>query len=146
MGRRKISIQQITDPKLRNITYNKRKNGLIKKAAEISLLCNINLMLVFEDLNGTLVQFSRNKTKSISNFYKECNYKRVLELTSEDYPNFSRIKRHKKQANPDEVGPKTNTRKNARTLMQMYSEHTSSLGKEDIFSTDLDIKGEDYEL
>ncbi len=41
-------------------------------------------MLVFEDLNGTLVQFSKNPLKSIANFTKDCNYKRVVELTAED--------------------------------------------------------------
>lgn len=140
MGRKKITIQQITDPKLRNITYNKRKNGLIKKAAEISLLCNINLMLVFEDLNGTLVQFSRNKIKDISNFPKECHYKRVLELTAEDYPDFSRIRRHKKkQGIPEQSSSQApSVNGNVRTFTDMCSSDQDSIvAKEEIF-TDYD--------
>jgi len=140
MGRRKITIQQITDPKLRNITYNKRKNGLIKKAAEIALLCDINLLLVFEDLNGTLVQFSRNPIKNIANFPKECNFKRVLELTSEDYPNFSRIKRHKKKNDtPMEEGlrtPMSTSSKASRSYADMMSESGSHVSKEDLFTSD----------
>lgn len=140
MGRRKITIQQITDPKLRNITYNKRKNGLIKKAAEIALLCDINLLLVFEDLNGTLVQFSRNPIKNIANFPKECNFKRVLELTSEDYPNFSRIKRHKKKNDtPLEEGlrtPISTSSKASRSYVDMMSESGSHVSKEDLFTSD----------
>jgi len=140
MGRRKITIQQITDPKLRNITYNKRKNGLIKKAAEIALLCDINLLLVFEDLNGTLVQFSRNPIKNIANFPKECNFKRVLELTSEDYPNFSRIKRHKKKNDaPMEEGlrtPMSTSSKASRSYADMMSESGSHVSKDELFTSD----------
>lgn len=136
MGRKKITIQQITDPKLRNITYNKRKNGLIKKAAEISLLCNINLMLVFEDLNGNLVQFSRNQIKSISNFTNECRYKRVLELTAEDYPDFSKIKRHKKkQCIPEQSSSQSQSVSgNVRTFTDMYSDQDSIIAKEEVFN------------
>jgi MADS-box transcription factor len=41
MGRKKILIKPISDERLRNITFNKRKAGLLKKAAELSMLCNI---------------------------------------------------------------------------------------------------------
>lgn len=57
MGRKKIIITPIVDEKHRNITFNKRKNGLLKKAAEISLLCQIKLFLAFTDLNGNLINF-----------------------------------------------------------------------------------------
>lgn len=136
MGRKKITIQQITDPKLRNITYNKRKNGLIKKAAEISLLCNINLMLVFEDLNGNLVQFSRSQIKNISNFTNECRYKRVLELTAEDYPDFSKIKRHKKkQCIPEQSSSQAQSVSGkVRTFTDMYSDQDSIIAKEEVFN------------
>jgi hypothetical protein len=84
MGRRKITIRQITDPKLRHITFNKRKNGLIKKAAELSMLCNINMLLVFEDGAGNLVQFSKNKISSVNAFFQECKYTNLIELTAKE--------------------------------------------------------------
>lgn len=44
MGRRKLdNIQYIEDDRLRQITYCKRKKGLIKKAMEISILCGIKI-------------------------------------------------------------------------------------------------------
>jgi hypothetical protein len=58
MGRNKIRIQYIKEDRIRNvvniilyqITFNKRKAGLLKKACELSILCNINVVLSFADL------------------------------------------------------------------------------------------------
>jgi hypothetical protein len=96
MGRRKISIKQIEDTKLRNITFNKRKNGLIKKAAELSMLCNVNMLLIFEDGYGNLIQFSRDKIKNIAAFFKDCKYNNVIEVSSKDYPDFPAVSQFRK--------------------------------------------------
>ena len=45
MGRNKIKIERIKSERNRNIRYIKRKKGLIKKAMELSVLCDVNIFL-----------------------------------------------------------------------------------------------------
>ncbi|GMH21597.1 hypothetical protein Nepgr_023439 [Nepenthes gracilis] len=40
MGRGKIEIKRIENSSNRQVTYSKRRNGIIKKAKEISVLCD----------------------------------------------------------------------------------------------------------
>ena len=39
MGRKKITIKKIADPRNRVVTFNKRKSGLIKKTMELVTKC-----------------------------------------------------------------------------------------------------------
>lgn len=50
MGKKKLeSISRIHDKNSRNVTYCKRKRGLIKKAIELSLLCEQYVFLIIFD-------------------------------------------------------------------------------------------------
>jgi len=53
MGRKKIKIERITDERNRQVTFNKRKNGLLKKAMELSLLCDSSVALVIMNNSPT---------------------------------------------------------------------------------------------
>ena len=46
MGRRKISIQPITDERNRKVTFVKRKAGLFKKAHELAVLCQVDIAVI----------------------------------------------------------------------------------------------------
>ena len=47
MGKNKIdTTQKITDLMQRNVTYHKRKKGLIKKAIELSSLIDADIILI----------------------------------------------------------------------------------------------------
>lgn len=57
MGRRKIKIQPIEDERNKQVTFLKRKHGLMKKAYELSVLCNCEVaVMIFS--NNKLMQYS----------------------------------------------------------------------------------------
>ena len=60
MGRKKITeYNQITNTRLKNVTYCKRKRGLIKKAMELSLLCNQKICLViYDDVKKRVINYN----------------------------------------------------------------------------------------
>ncbi|KAK4253727.1 hypothetical protein QN277_010366 [Acacia crassicarpa] len=46
MGRRRVAMKLIEKEKLRNATFQKRKNGIMKKAHELSTLCGVDCCLI----------------------------------------------------------------------------------------------------
>ncbi|KAK9689462.1 hypothetical protein RND81_09G060700 [Saponaria officinalis] len=46
MGRAKIAMEFITKEKVRNVTYAKRKKGLLKKGREFAILCNVPVCII----------------------------------------------------------------------------------------------------
>nr|XP_017257210.1 PREDICTED: MADS-box transcription factor 8-like isoform X2 [Daucus carota subsp. sativus] len=43
MGRRKVELKKIEDKANRQVTFSKRRPGLIKKAKELSILCDVDV-------------------------------------------------------------------------------------------------------
>ncbi|KAB0394312.1 hypothetical protein E2I00_000122 [Balaenoptera physalus] len=58
MGRKKIQIQRITDERNRQVTFTKRKFGLMKKAYELSVLCDCEIALIIFNHSNKLFQYA----------------------------------------------------------------------------------------
>ncbi|KAJ1948491.1 Myocyte-specific enhancer factor 2D [Linderina macrospora] len=58
MGRKKIRIQRITDERNRQVTFLKRKAGLLKKAYELSVLCDCEIAVIIFSSQNKLVQYA----------------------------------------------------------------------------------------
>ncbi|XP_058225379.1 agamous-like MADS-box protein AGL66 isoform X1 [Rhododendron vialii] len=54
----KHQVVKIENDAKRQLTFSRRRNGLIKKAYELSVLCNIDVALVFHSPNGHFSHFS----------------------------------------------------------------------------------------
>ncbi|KDP41660.1 hypothetical protein JCGZ_16067 [Jatropha curcas] len=62
MGRVKLQIKRIENTTNRQVTFSKRRNGLIKKAYELSVLCDVDVALIMFSPSGRLSLFSGNKS------------------------------------------------------------------------------------
>ncbi|WWC60867.1 uncharacterized protein I303_103443 [Kwoniella dejecticola CBS 10117] len=58
MGRKKIEIRPLTDERNRNVTFLKRKAGLMKKAWELSVLCGADVNILIFNVAGKAYEFS----------------------------------------------------------------------------------------
>ncbi|CAN1194393.1 Agamous-like MADS-box protein AGL104 [Linum perenne] len=58
MGRVKLQIKRIENITNRQVTFSKRRNGLIKKAYELAILCDIDIALIMFSPSGRLSHFS----------------------------------------------------------------------------------------
>ncbi|ANM64793.1 AGAMOUS-like 18 [Arabidopsis thaliana] len=58
MGRGRIEIKKIENINSRQVTFSKRRNGLIKKAKELSILCDAEVALIIFSSTGKIYDFS----------------------------------------------------------------------------------------
>ncbi|CAD5319221.1 unnamed protein product [Arabidopsis thaliana] len=64
MGRGKIVIQKIDDSTSRQVTFSKRRKGLIKKAKELAILCDAEVCLIIFSNTDKLYDFASSSVKS----------------------------------------------------------------------------------
>ena len=95
MGKKKLEkIEKIADRTTRMITSNKRKKGIMKKAIELSKLCDHKVMLYIYDENiKKVTHFSSDPDfdiKQIFNqelhreFYSNMDYEKLKKVANKD--------------------------------------------------------------
>ncbi|XP_078437634.1 MADS-box protein GGM13-like [Wolffia australiana] len=60
MGRGKIEIRKIENPISRQVTFSKRRKGLLKKAHELSVLCDAQIGLIVFSERGKMKEYCSN--------------------------------------------------------------------------------------
>ncbi|XP_043719380.1 agamous-like MADS-box protein MADS9 isoform X8 [Telopea speciosissima] len=65
MGRGKIEIKRIENSTNRQVTYSKRKNGIMKKAKELTVLCDAKVSLILFSSSGKMSEY-RSPSVSMS--------------------------------------------------------------------------------
>ncbi|KAK6134407.1 hypothetical protein DH2020_031839 [Rehmannia glutinosa] len=60
-GRGKIEIKRIENTTNRQVTFCKRRNGLLKKAYELSVLCDAEVALIVFSSRGRLYEYANNR-------------------------------------------------------------------------------------
>ena len=58
MGRGRVQLKRIENKISRQVTFSKRRTGLLKKAHEISVLCDAEVALIVFSTKGKLFEYS----------------------------------------------------------------------------------------
>ncbi|KAL8230751.1 hypothetical protein R6Q57_000529 [Mikania cordata] len=62
MGRGKVTLKRIENKINRQVTFSKRKSGLLKKAHEISVLCDADVALIIFSTKGKLCEYATDSS------------------------------------------------------------------------------------
>nr|CAM59073.1 MIKC-type MADS-box transcription factor WM27B [Triticum aestivum] len=73
MGRGKIEIKRIENTTSHQVTFCKRRNGLLKKAYELSVLCEAEIALIVFSARGRLYEYASNSTRTTIDRYKKAS-------------------------------------------------------------------------
>ncbi|KMZ74489.1 hypothetical protein ZOSMA_127G00090 [Zostera marina] len=75
MGRGRVVLKRIENKINRQVTFAKRRNGLLKKAYELSVLCDAEVALIVFSNRGKLFEFcsSSSMPKTLER-YQKCSY------------------------------------------------------------------------
>nr|AHH30726.1 flowering locus C [Brassica oleracea] len=86
MGRKKLEIKRIENKSSRQVTFSKRRNGLIEKARQLSVLCDASVALLVVSASGKLYNFSAGDdlVKIVDRYGKQhADDRKALDLQSE---------------------------------------------------------------
>lgn len=72
MVRGKIEMKRIENATSRQVTFSKRRNGLLKKAFELSVLCDAQVSVIIFSQKGRLYEFSSSEYVSV--FFMHTSY------------------------------------------------------------------------
>ncbi|KAL1334248.1 MADS-box protein CMB1-like isoform X1 [Arachis ipaensis] len=98
MGRGKVELKRIENKINRQVTFAKRRNGLLKKAYELSVLCDAEVALIIFSNRGKLYEFSstssmmRTLEKYHKYSYSALESGRPISDTQTNYEDYKRLK------------------------------------------------------
>ncbi|KAJ1702999.1 hypothetical protein LUZ63_002778 [Rhynchospora breviuscula] len=73
MGRGRVELKRIENKINRQVTFSKRRNGLLKKAYELSVLCDAEIALIIFSNRGKLYEFgSAGTAKTLERYQRTC--------------------------------------------------------------------------
>jgi MADS-box transcription factor len=98
MGRGKIEIKRIENATNRQVTYSKRRTGIMKKARELTVLCDAQVAIIMFSSTGKYHEFCSPSTdiKGIFDRYQQAI---GTSLWIEQYENMQRTLSHLKDIN-----------------------------------------------
>lgn len=97
MGRGRVQLKRIENKINRQVTFSKRRSGLLKKAHEISVLCDAEVALIGFSTKGKLFEYSTNSCmEKILERYERYSYAEKQLNSNDPEPNGSLSLEHAK--------------------------------------------------
>ncbi|CAN4127934.1 unnamed protein product [Withania somnifera] len=94
MGRGQIEIKRIENSSNRQVTYSKRRNGILKKAKEISILCEARVSVIIFATSGKMNEFSSTPLVDILDQCHKLTRRRLWDAKHENLDNeINRVKK-----------------------------------------------------
>ncbi|XWS36851.1 hypothetical protein CRYUN_Cryun20dG0121200 [Craigia yunnanensis] len=135
MGRGRVELKRIENKINRQVTFAKRRNGLLKKAYELSVLCDAEVALIIFSTRGKLYEFcSTDSMLKTLDRYQKCSYGAVeiskpakeLESSYREYlklkTRYEALQRTQRNLLGEDLGPL-----NSKELEQLERQLDSSL-------------------
>ncbi|KAI3672501.1 hypothetical protein L6452_38590 [Arctium lappa] len=95
MGRGRIEIQKIENVSRRQVTFSKRRVGLMKKAKELAILCDAEVGVIIFSSTGKLYDFASSRLRNIITRYErnsDCLDNSASETQHEIHPELEALK------------------------------------------------------
>ncbi|PON88068.1 MADS-box transcription factor [Trema orientale] len=74
MGRRRVVLERIENKINRQVSFSKRRNGLLKKAYELSVLCDAEVGVIIFSSRGKLSEFGSTDVNTTLERYRQFCY------------------------------------------------------------------------
>ncbi|XP_011650331.1 truncated transcription factor CAULIFLOWER A isoform X2 [Cucumis sativus] len=88
MGRGRVQLKRIENKIIRQVTFSKRRSGLLKKAHEISVLCDAEVALIVFSTKGKLFEYSTDSCmEKILERYERYSYAERRLVANDSQPN-----------------------------------------------------------
>ncbi|CAA2973742.1 MADS-box SOC1 [Olea europaea subsp. europaea] len=85
MVRGKTQMKRIENATSRQVTFSKRRSGLLKKAFELSVLCDAEVAVIIFSPKGKLYEFSSSSVNKITQRYlKNVKNRAIAQKTTEE--------------------------------------------------------------
>lgn len=78
MGRGKIEVKKIENNTRRQVTFSKRRSGLVKKTHELSVLCDAQIGLIVFSTKGKLTEYCTPSLRLLHLHYINLSLYRVI--------------------------------------------------------------------
>ncbi|KAL3714100.1 hypothetical protein ACJRO7_006100 [Eucalyptus globulus] len=87
MARGKVQMRRIENVTSRQVTFSKRRTGLLKKAYELSVLCDAEVAVIIFSQKGRLYEFSSTSKirKTIDRYRRSTNDAATYQANMEQY-------------------------------------------------------------